>query len=104
LQHSVVAWAAQAIETLLSEIANFLEDYGLKPTDPPVVQDFDSVVQILEALPKPPPTEFDAQWNAALLNTPVVDMADVPDNEIDLSESDDHEDWQGQPGRDPPTS
>ena len=78
---------------LLSAIATVLEHHGLKPLAAPTVQGFDSVDQFLEVLPKPPPTDFDAQWNAAPLNTPVVDMADEPGDEIDRSENDDPEDW-----------
>jgi hypothetical protein len=47
------------------------------------VQGFSSVDEFIEALPKEPPS-FDAQWNAALLNTPVED---------DYGDGDDPEDW-----------
>jgi hypothetical protein len=70
--------------SLLSEIATVLEDHGLRPIDPPIVQGFDSIDEFIEALPKPPPNDFDAQWNAALLNTPVAD---------DYGDSEDPEDW-----------
>jgi hypothetical protein len=56
------------------------------------VQGFSSFDEFIEALPKEPPS-FEAQWNAALLNTPVVDMPEEPDPEIDRSDSEDPDDW-----------
>jgi hypothetical protein len=89
---------------MLLVIGGKLEDHGLKPIDASTVQGFNTVDEFFEALPKPPPTDFEAQWNAALLNTPVVDMADEPDDEIDRRDSEDPDDWQGQPSGNPPTS
>jgi hypothetical protein len=68
-------WDAQKERSLdtLNAIAGVLEGYGLKPIDPPIVQGFDSIDECIEALPKSPPNDFDVQWNAALLNTPVED-------------------------------
>ena len=83
---SSVFWDADKPGSLdtLDAIADVLEDHGLKPIDPPTVQGFDSIDEFIEALPKPPPNDFDAQWNAALLNTPVED---------DYGDSEDPEDW-----------
>jgi hypothetical protein len=64
-------------------VLNF-EGYGLNPIDPPIVQGFDSIDEFIDALPKNPSADFDAQWNAALLNTPVED---------DYGDSEDPEAW-----------
>jgi hypothetical protein len=48
---------------------------------------------------KKPTPSFDEQWSAALLNTP-----EQPDPEIDRSDSEDPDYWQGAPGGNPPTS
>ncbi len=103
---SSVFWDADKPGSLdtLNVIAGVLEGYGLKPIDPPIVQGFSSVDEFIEALPKEPPS-FEAQWNAALLNTPVRDEPDLEsDDEIDRSDSEDPDYWQGQPGGNPPTS
>ncbi len=83
---SSVFWDAAKPGSLdtLDAIAGVLEDHGLKPIDPPSVQGFDSIDEFIDALPKTAPANFDAQWNAALLNTPVED---------DYGDSDDPEDW-----------
>jgi hypothetical protein len=70
----------------LQEIATVLENYGLKPIDPPVVQAFDSIDEFIEALPNDTPPD------------------EQPFPEIDRSDSDDPDYWQGQPGGNPPTS
>jgi hypothetical protein len=61
--------------SLLSEIATVLEDYGLKPVDPPIV----------------------------ISTTHKLDYEDEPIPD-DYGDSEDPDDWLGQPGGNPPTS
>ena len=71
-------------------VAGVLEVAGLKPIDPPTVIGFNSVDELIDALPKTLPAGFDAQWNAALLNTPVDEQVVEYD---DVSDSEDPEYW-----------
>jgi hypothetical protein len=70
---------------LLSFIATELENAGLKPIDPPIVQGFDSIDEFIQALPRDTPPD------------------EQPFPEIDRSEIEDPDYWQGQPGGNPPT-
>jgi hypothetical protein len=71
---------------MLLVISRMLEAYGLKPIDPPLVRGFDSIDEFIEALPKDAPPD------------------EQPFPEIDRSDNEDPDYWQGQPGGNPPTS